>query len=762
MSKSKNNRQSPEIDPYDKAEETALVDLLSPLQLKAFFLIVWDRWLLALTSAVLICTLIGFLMLRQTPVYQSSASLVVQQSPESIVPDITPVTNHNLEGGGQLDVRLQTHIAQIRSGNFLNRLVNSFTEEEKARIQTPYRIEGVWSFQNPFHNVGETGFRSPFLRVEASENEQPSVAGIIHRNMKVERMPGTLLLSITIDHRDPEAATLIANRTAEQYIRHILVSSDTSNDEAIVFLKEQADELQKAMNTAERNTQEYREKHNLVSLEENQNIIVEQLKDLNSSATQARVARLALDSNVNQVASLTEEGESLLELPFISQFGPISEIQRELDQLKSQRDVMSERYGARHPDMRENQLSIDTAQARLDRNIALAVADLRNQQRSAVDQERQLVEELNRAERDALNLDQAAINYNVLTREMERARAEYSRIFQRLGETTIASQIDNINLKLGDAAHPSLEPVTPDLKKVLLILAFLGGMLLISVPLGAEVIDNKLKSWSDVKNLLHHELLGEIPALAKMPPKDRPHVVSRDSETGAVEAFRGLYGQMQLLSDAKFPKSLMITSTIPGEGKSFVACNVASSFANHGKKTLVMDCDFRRPNLHLNYNLNNERGTLKWLEKGSQAPEDLLSDKHLGIRKIKDNLYLLPTGGKTRKTPEMTDDRRFIQLMAALKEEFDVVVVDTPPAKVFPDVLFLAPFCDETVYVCRFGKVNRNLARTFLRKVDDSSPNMLGVILNAMPTNRRGYHYYSGSSFYGDKDYEKYYANEVS
>src|ERR1019366_3664503 len=150
------------------------------------------------------------------------------------------------------------------------------------------------------------------------------------------------------------------------------------------------------------------------------------------------------------------------------------------------------------------------------------------------------------------------------------------------------------------------------------------------------------------------------------------------SESGN-EAFLGLYSSVKIQSKLDFPKSILVTSTIPGEEKTLISCTLAPSFARHGKKTLIMDCDLRRPMLHRHFHNANASGIISWFEKGAHLDGDALTNPDLGISKIGENLWLLTSGGRSKSPTELLENPVFPHLLERLKKQFDLVVIDSPP-----------------------------------------------------------------------------------
>lgn len=716
--------------PKDKKQINPFVDL-ELRSLRDYVMIIRERWILAASCALLLACLLGFYLINRPAVFEASASLLLERQGERIV-DMQQVVDTGLEGSGGLwSVTLQNHIQQINSRSFQQYVIATLTDAERRQIVAPYLPDDP-------------------------AKQPPSVAAVLGGKVSVENLRNTFVLQIKARHQDPQSAALIANCYAEGYVHFILARSSSGNETAVAFLTDQAEALRQRLEDSERLLQEYRQKHHVVSLEENQNIIVQRLKDVSSAVTSARVERLGTEARLNQVEKFQREGRDLLEISFISRFGSIPHLLQELDQLSAQREVMGERYAHRHSRMMENERAIAAAENLIRENVQMAVADLQSEMHRARQREDKLQAELRESERESMNLDKLTIQYNVLRRKVEGNRATHSQIIDRLNETNITSQIDNTSVKIVDQAVPSGAPIEPNVRKALMVVILLGAFTFVGVPLGWEFLDNKLKTAWDIEHFLGQKLLAEIPLVAKIEGEDLAHVVSRTLNDNVSESFRALVSQVHLSSARDFPKTLLMTSTIPGEGKSFIVSNHSCCQAAHGKRVLMIDCDFRRPGLHRAYGLRNDAGILHWLAMGGELLEDLLTDESLGISEVAPGTFLLRSGGHTKQATETISNPKVNALVAALKKKFDLLVMDTPPLGVFPDALSLARLADEVLFVTRFGQVNRQQVKKLIESLEETDAELLGIVLNGLPPCHSSYSYYS----YGSVSPVKYYAQK--
>lgn len=698
-------------------------DLRQPL------VVIRSHILVALALAVTACTLVAWHQMRKPKLYLTTAALVFDNSERA---------ESGFDRGefSMSEASLMTRLEQLRSPELLDRVVASLTPEERTTLLGGLARRGA----------PDGGDRD--ARVRAA----------VRGSVSFGRREGTVLLSISAVHGDPRVTMLLANRYAEQAVRYAYDRNSASSSASLKFLREQADDLRGKSEAAERALQEYRQKFNLVSLEDNQNIIVDNLKALNASATAARVSRMAVEARLEQAEAVLKRGEDAAQLAAITEAESLADTARRLAELRSKQAVMAERYGRRHPAMQENARAIESLEKIRNEEVKTALASLRDLRAKAMSEERQLEEQRDKAEKAALNLDQLGVEYNILRRTVETHKASYTQILSRLNDASISTQLRGVNLKISELATLPGEPFSPDPRKTILVVAALAIAILVGYPFSAEMFFGRIRNATDVEYHLGADILGEIGSVRQVAEKDRATLVKSERDETATEQFRALFSQLSLNSKIDPPKTLLVTSTVPGEGKSFIAANLAECFVGHGRRTLLIDTDFRRPTQHRQFGLDNKAGTLRWLEQGGKLEGDLLKDELLGIVEVIPGLFLLRAGGTSRRVTELMQPAgRLIALLGALQQRFDVLILDTPPAGVFPDALAMAEVSHEFIYICRFNTVSRSAVREVLQRLRKTELEFPGIVLNAMPTGAGGAYYYRGYSYHEAKRYAKGY-----
>jgi succinoglycan biosynthesis transport protein ExoP len=670
-----------------------------------------ERWILGLLLGSVAAAAVVMLQLKAVPLYRTEASLLFESRKDRVL-NIQEVVDTDVRSAGELN----THIEQIRSQTFFDYVLSSFTPEEAKRIQDAYR--------DPDH----------------PDASPPSLAAIIQPNVNVYVRRGTMILGIGVTNRNPENAALIANRYARRYIEFNLDRANTGTNSALVFLRKQAEETREQLEAAEDSMQAYRTSHNIAVLGETQNVILQKVPSLGSALVTAQMEQIDLRATIDKVAEYRSAGKDLLEIPQIKGFGHVSELAGKLSDLQSQKLILEQTYLRAHPKMLANALAIKETTRQLNEDIDSAIADHQVRYNMAAEYEKRLATELDDAQKKVHELDKISVDYKFLEQEADTKRATYAKIVDRLNDASVASQMENVNIKTFDPAFIPSEPTSSPAVQTAVMAGGLGLGLLFFVPLGIGFLDGRVKTVAHVEGALGENLLGAVKDIKGLGESERAHAFRTLKDPALSESYRGIYSEIGIRSEQPFPKSIIVTSTIPGDGKSFTISNLAAVFAAHGRRTLLIDCDLRRPTLNKFFGIEDRTGWTQWMQSAELDPSSLP-----GRVTIAENLDVLPAGGAAKNPTELLDRIAKLGLLKRLGEIYDVVLVDTPPVGVFPDALLLCKQCHELVYVCRFSEDRIGAVRKAMKHLHETGITVLGMVMNKVPENRlraQGYNSY--------------------
>jgi capsular exopolysaccharide synthesis family protein len=682
-----------------------------------------ERWLLGLLIGGAAAAAFLLLQPQKAPVYYTEVSLLFESRKDRVL-NIQEVVDTAVNSENELNI----HAEQLKSQTFFDYVLTSFNRDETERIQKPYR--------DPEH----------------PEKPLPSLAEIIRPNLTIYPRRNTTIMVIGVTNRNPENAALIANRIARRYIDYNLDRANSGTNSAIIFLRNQAEEMRAQVEAVETSLQDYRAKHNIASLGQTQNVVLQKVGTVGTALVAAQMEQVEMRSVLDKIEEYRRSQRDLLEIPQIAGYGQVSALRGHLAELKAQRLLLAERYLRKHPKMTQNEMEITETSRLLDEAVTMAIANLETRNRIAAQHEVRLRSELADAEKQAHELDKTQVDYKFLEQDAATKRATYSRIVDRLNEASVASQMENTNIKVFDPAYVPGLPAGDALAKLIAGASMIGVGLFVFVQLGLGFMDTRIKTVSHVEDSLGEVLLGAVKHIDGLGEIERAHVYRLHKDDGLTESYRGIYSAIDIHSTEAFPKAIISTSSMPGDGKSLTASNLAAVFAAHGRKTLLVDCDLRRPVLHRYFGVDVNSGWIQSLAAagaaGAPAPLPTIA--------FSENLDLLPSGGVAKNPTETLEKFITSGMLKRLLERYDLVILDTPPIAVFPDALLLSRYCKELIYVCKFGAVRLHHVRKTLARVHETGIKVLGMIINQMPESRFRTSGYQGYGAYGQEYYHSY------
>ncbi len=688
----------------------------------------FENWWIGALAGVAVAALIVIFRPNFEPIFRTEVSLLFEARKDRVL-NIQEVVDTSLQTASELN----THMEQLRSKTFADYVLASFSAAETTLIQQPY------------------------LDPLAPNAAPPSLASIIRPNVTVFSRRNTPILGIQVSNRSADAAALIANRYARKYIDYNLDSANTRTNSAIVFLRNQAEETRTQVEAAENALQAYRAKNNLAAIGETQNVVLQKMSSLGTAVVKATLDQIDAKSLIDKIEEYQAAGRDLLEIPQVLGSGQVSVLNNTLTGLLSQRTMLSEHYLAQHPKIKQNALEISEAHRLLDDSVAKAIAELRARYEVSAQYLQRLQVETVGSEAQARELDKISVDYKFLEQDANAKRTTYARIMDRLTEANITSQMANTNIAIFDPAWTPDAPSDTGAFDIAMKAGGAGLSLLLFLPLCLGLIDSRLRTPGQVEESLQEPLLGVVKKMTEMGETERAQVFRLHKNADLAEAYRGIFSEIEVRSPLDFPKAMLVTSSVPHEGKSLLCSNLAAVFATHKRRTLLVDCDLRRPTLHRYFGLKPSEGWVHWLETAANQRPTLPT----GIIHVADCLDLLPAGRATDRPTELLDHFSRRESLQPLLAHYDLVIFDTPPAAIFPDALMLARCCHEMIYVCRYRTVKPVIIRKVLDRFKGTGISFLGVVLNQLPTRKArhyGYHGYGTQS----ADYYKAYEEQAN
>ena len=690
-------------------------DSTNPVQrsFQDYVLILRERiWYIVVVFLVVFSSALVF-TLSQTKIYQSVATIQILRRDPSIT-QFQEVVDSEIRSTEDLN----TQVKLMESGTIVEKVASHFTGEELKQFMAPYEKDGM------------------------------TIEDVLFANRKIIPQRLTLIIQVAYQHPDRMLAAKVANLFVDEFIAfNSRVRTDESM-KAVEDLKARAEDQKKKVEEMALKLQTYREKNKMVSLDQRKDIVTETLKALNLNVTQTSEHFKEAQIRWNQVQEARSKGTDLTDLPFIASQPLIVQLTQQLSTQKIAIAQLQQHYRAKHPKMIEAMNELAQTNLELTRAIDAACAQVQSDYETSLRIDREAKDSLTKQETTSLSLDRYGVEYENQDRELQINEQILQTILARARETSMTSTIETQNARIVDRAQPSPAetPVSPNVA-LNLALGLVGGLGAgLAFAFFVAFIDDRVKSSFDIESVVGLPLVGIIPQIKKMEQSEKAQIVVNNSDRQVSEAFLTLHSALRLKDESKNAKCILTTSTIPGEGKSFTTTNLALTFASHGEKVIVVDCDLRKPNIHKSFKIENLKGVID-VCSGSATLDDVI------VKGLHPNLDVLPAGGRAKNPTQILNSKAFELMLSDLRKRYDRVFVDTPPLAAVSDALIILPLVDGSIFAIFFNKVRRKAAQFAAKKLLDANVPNFGAVLNGLDLAVSGYYY----AQYYDKSYKDYY-----
>lgn len=638
-----------------------------------------------------------------------------------------------------LEMNSETDPSQIRGAEDLNTQISVFESGSiiqgvEQRIQDDLRDR----FMAPYTDA--LSLSGPLTPIE-----------ILGKNRKIMPRRMSLMINVGYSHPYPDVAAEVANLFAQEFIDYNLKLNIDASMRDVEDLRVRADQQKERVEELDLKLAEYRERNNAVSLDSQENIAGAQLARLNEIKLNNKNEFDNLETKWNLIEMYRREGRNLSELSFISEQPRVSSLLEDISSARISIASLSKRYREKHPEMVQQMETLQEAQEELKIAIQNSVEKVYAAYSEAKTNFEMASQRLAEKEKELIDLSKTRVEFNSLLRDLEVQQSFFQALNSRMTTERAEVNLKNPNARVVDRAFPPDED-NPSSPNVVLNLAagFFGG---IAVGMGlvfmVAFLDDRVKSAFDIEATIGLPMLGVVPRIKKLDTNTKAQAVASNVDRHVTETFRSIYSAMGLNDESKNARVMLITSTVPSEGKSFISSNLSLTFANHGEKTLLLDGDLRLPNVASSLQLENDYGLLDHADKGVGLDEVIIKD-------VYPNLDVLPTGGKSKNPTQVLNSAQFEAMLADLRDRYDRIIIDTPPLAAVSDALNLLPLVDGILYVIKFNTVKRKTAVANVRRLWESDTPVFGAILNNIGGSLSSYYY----SSYSDKAYQNYYIQQ--
>ncbi|MCE9614307.1 MAG: polysaccharide biosynthesis tyrosine autokinase [Lentisphaerae bacterium] len=686
-----------------------LTPLGDDVHLRDYVHVILSRWPMALTVWATVLLMAVLYTWTRTPRYMAAARILVENNEVNLT-DMKGAYDQNTPVSGQREF-MQTQV----------KLLSSQPVMEATLIKA--------DLQN------DPDFR-----------EAKDPVAELARELVAQPVRGTHLIDIAIEREDPQQAARIVNAIVDSFLTENRNRRLGVSGEGVEELQHKQEDLRVKLDAASAELQAFMVSNNIVSFEKVQNVVLENLMAFNKELTEKEPARMALQARVEAARAALARGEPAESLPDVMASEVVRSLRLELIKNEQEYTQLLARLGSQHPQLLALSTQIDTLRTKIAIEAGSILKSLETGYEQARMEEDLLKARVREQESQVFRFNELTSRYNVLKQNKDSIESTYQTIVRRIQEidsNRMGGQGENIFVI--SRATPPTQRSWPNRSRNMVIALFLGAVSAVSLCFFINYMDVTIKSEADVQHLLQTRVLAGIPGRApdEQAPSLPDRVVQETPHSHTAEAFRTLRTAVTFTPTGDVLRSLVVTSTLSSEGKTFVAVNLATAIANLNRRTLLIDADMRRPRLHHVFPVSTLRGLSDLLASNPGVPtEDAIQSTDIP------NLWVLPCGPLPPNPAELLDSTRFVALIIDLLAKFDTVIIDSPPGLQLVDSTIISKHLDGLLLVVRSYSTAKTPARRFAQSLHASGVPLLGVVLNNVDVPEHGYGYYYGQPRY--------------
>ena len=709
-------------------DEGALIDL------RPFLRMIWKyKWLMVTLPLALLC-LAAAKDLMATPQYSAQATILVKYKP----PQLYNYASLDSSSGGSMG-----------SGSTWD----IYPETESRLLVARSLAAKVIATEGLDADPAFTGRRDPVKRWGAADVDPRATLNLLAYqavpNWLVDRYLGGLqvrlpedseLATVSFTSSNPELSARIVNAHVREFIRQGVDLNAQASDEAARFLEKELGEIKQRLEQSELALNNYRRDMGiipgLISLNGNQDVVLDRLNKLGDRVQQLHLENINLETKLE----LIKQGHAEA-LPAVIDSKLVQTLKENLDGLLAQDAVMSSHYKPSYPPLADLNAKIGRTRDAISQEIGDVVADLKSQYAASLKNEEALDAELQQQKDIALRLNDAAVKYLILQRDADTNKELYNAVLKRMKDVEVAADLHASNVSIVDSAIVPRSPSSPQKSRDLLVAAVLGLIAAVGITVLLELHDDSFKSIEELECCLMVPPLGMIPDFRSWSrpelefqhrskrlelPKSRNRDVLQYGFYGVQshlgEAFRMLRTALLLSRAGGPPRTTLITSASPHEGKTTVSVHLAVALAATGKRVLLIDADLRRPRCHELLRMENHLGLTEVLS-GMREFEELIRPAEFP------NLFLLSSGEIPPNPSELLGSEKMREGLSQLAEDYDHILIDSPPIIAVTGAVVLSSAVDGVILVTS-KQTPRQQVKAAVSRLRYTRAKVFGIVLN--------------------------------
>ncbi len=783
-------------------------DLNAPdgFQLADYWRAIRKRLWLVIGITVLLTTLSAIYMVRKPDIFQATAVIQVdlEQANQDLVTSDrrSPVSNQDPS-------YFNTQLQLLTSDSLLRRVIKDLSLDSNKEFQKATAEDSGSSLKGLLKAVGlASDLKKKEIKGvdEVSVSASTTLASseeiaeairlapyvtIIQKNINIEpireartTIKDTRLIEVSFRHTDPELAAFVVNGVIETFSKSNQEKRSGTSSKTSDFLAERINGLESEIKSGELRLVQLKEQAGIINTDGEQTIVVDRLSGLNKNLLESENQRKNAEANYNTVKNSPEKIKSLseeLSARYITEQesairGLENETRKQIAGLTATRQKLLEEYQEAAFEVQEVNVQIKSLEESITkarqrnrddlddyrkRAAGTLIENLQTKYLQAKQEEDKIRASYNEQLNQAQGQGQSGVIIKLLEQNIETNRGFLADLKKQQSTNDVVAQGTDNNISVAEIALPPETAVSPRRLTTVMAALFLSTLFGMGLALFLEYLDDTIRTTEEIESYLHLPALAAIPMIDSMPKRKLLLVggkengddngtsellIHSDSRSGLAEAYRQLRTSILLSTAGHAPKSLLITSSLPAEGKTTTATNTAISLAQTGAKVLIIDADMRRPRLHSIFNISNGAGLSTILSSESTEREMLDIIQYDDLAK----LHLLPSGPIPPNPAELIGSEQMANFLKTMGNNFTHVVVDSPPIASFTDGVLIASMVDGVILVVHAGKSSRQVIRRSRQLLQDIGAKIFGVVLNNVNLKSQDNYYYYQSYYHRD------------
>ncbi|MDT4895775.1 MAG: polysaccharide biosynthesis transport protein [Acidobacteriota bacterium] len=738
-----------------------------PTHLRDYLAVILKRKWLILSLIVVTTSVVTIQMYRLPPIYEAETTIQIEPRKQSIVQ-----TKELILNTGNDPTYWNTQLKLLENPQLARQVImaldlqnNPAFFEGQAKVGFLAGLRRLFFGEKPAPAHVDTrvpivdgpGFNADQLTPEQLEQLEP-YEDTLRGSLTVEPIEKTSLVVIRFRHGNPEIAMKVADTLALVFIRNDLMRTTTGARSASEKLANEIADLQLKIGQDQERLLNYKRSHNIpISVAPGADITARRVDVYSNQLLAAEEEKKKAQAAYNAARTSPDPWS----IPEVQDDKSVQRLREKIGDLEEKRSALLETYTAEWPAVKATDAQIKQVKAELDNKPREIITSLKLRLDAAQAKEDKLKQDYGRERGAAQQQGEDAIDIGSLTQEIETNRQYYATLSQRQRELEITSSDTANNVTVATPARFPKAPIGPARSRNIVVAFLLSLGIGIGLAFLLDYLDDTLKSTEDVDRYIHLPTLALIPALrserallkGKNPaPSDGKEntalALIEDVRSPVAEAYRHLRTSLLLSSAGQPPKTILVTSSQPSEGKTTTAVNIAVMLAQTGAEVLIIDCDLRRPRVHTHFGLSNAQGVTNFLSG------DTDTDALLQTFEKQPNLKIITSGPIPPNPAELLGSDEMRKLLLQMGERFTHIIVDSPPSVSFTDASILSTMVDGVMLVVHGGKSSRTVVRRAKQHLQDIGAHIYGIVLNNVKLEGSNSYYYYGyySSYYGNDD----------